>query len=87
VVVWRLDRLARSLKDLIEISARLQDRGVQLISLTENIDTTSTTGKLFFHIFGALAEFERNLIVERTRAGFHGEISKYLSGITSPSSD
>ena len=60
VVVWRLDRLARSLKDLIEISTRLQDRGVQLISLTENIDTTSTTGKLFFHIFGALARFSRS---------------------------
>jgi len=69
VVVWRLDRIARSLKDLIELSAEFESRGVQLISLHENIDTTSTTGKLFFHIFGALAEFERNLIVERTHAG------------------
>ena len=69
VVVWRLDRIARSLKDLIELAAELDHRRVQLISLHENIDTTSTTGKLFFHIFGALAEFERNLIRERTQAG------------------
>ena len=69
VVVWRLDRLARSLRDLIEIAGRLEGRGVGLISLTESIDTTTSTGRLFFHIFGALAEFERNLIVERTRAG------------------
>jgi len=69
VVVWRLDRIARSLKDLIDLSAELERRGAQLISLHENIDTTTTTGKLFFHIFGALAEFERNLIIERTQAG------------------
>ena len=80
VVVWRLDRLARLLKDLIDISARLQERGVQLISLTENIDTTSTTGKLFFHIFGALAEFERKLIVERTRAGLDAAKPRGRSG-------
>lgn len=69
VVIWRLDRLARSLKDLIEIAGQLQTRNVGLISLTENIDTTTPTGRLFFHIFGALAEFERNLIIERTHAG------------------
>lgn len=69
IVVWRLDRLARSLKHLIEIAADLDTRGIQLISLTENIDTTTTTGKLFFQIFGALAEFERNVIIERTQAG------------------
>lgn len=52
VVVWRLDRIARSLKDLIDLAAGLERRGAQLISLHENIDTTTTTGKLFFHIFG-----------------------------------
>lgn len=67
--VWRLDRLARSMKDLIELSFKLQEKNVQLVSLTENIDTSTTTGKLFFHIFGALAEFERNVIIERTYAG------------------
>lgn len=69
VVVWRLDRLARSLKDLIEIAGQFQSRNIGLISLTESIDTTTPTGKLFFYIFGALAEFERNLIIERTQAG------------------
>lgn len=69
VIVWRLDRLARSLKDLIGIAADFETRGIQLISLKENIDTTTTTGKLFFQIFGALAEFERNVIIERTQAG------------------
>lgn len=69
VTVWRLDRLARSLKDLIELAAAFESRGVQLVSLTEGIDTTTTAGKLFFHIFGAIAEFERNLIIERTHAG------------------
>jgi DNA invertase Pin-like site-specific DNA recombinase len=69
LVVWRLDRLSRSLKDLIEMVAQLDDLGVGLKSLQEAIDTTSSSGKLIFHIFGALAEFERNLIRERTQAG------------------
>lgn len=69
VIVHRLDRLARSLKQLIEIAADFEARGVQLVLLTEQIDTTTSGGKLFFHIFGAVAEFERNLIVERTHAG------------------
>jgi hypothetical protein len=55
IVVWRLDRLARSLKHLIELSALFESRGIQLISLNENIDTTTTTGKLFLQIFGASA--------------------------------
>jgi DNA invertase Pin-like site-specific DNA recombinase len=84
VVIWRLDRLARSLKDLIEISGQLQARNIQLISLTENIDTTTTTGKLFFHIFGALAEFERNLIIERTRAGLEAARARGRSGGRKP---
>ncbi|MCP5426753.1 MAG: recombinase family protein [Chromatiaceae bacterium] len=69
LVVWRLDRLARSLKDLIQIAEGLEDKGVGLRSIQEQIDTTSATGRLFFHLMGALAEFERNLIRERTRAG------------------
>jgi DNA invertase Pin-like site-specific DNA recombinase len=69
LVVWRLDRLGRSLPHLIETITALADRGVSFKSLTESIDTTHTGGRLIFHIFGALAEFERDLIRERTRAG------------------
>src|SRR5215211_4812465 len=69
LVVWRLDRLGRSLKHLIEVVAALAERGVGFKSLTEQIDTTTPGGKLIFHIFGALAEFERDLIRERTHAG------------------
>jgi DNA invertase Pin-like site-specific DNA recombinase len=69
LVVWKLDRLGRSLKQLIEIVTELQKRNVGFRSLTENIDTTSPGGKLIFHIFGSLAEFERDLIRERTKAG------------------
>jgi DNA invertase Pin-like site-specific DNA recombinase len=69
IVVWRLDRLSRSLKDLIEMVTLLESRGIGLKSLQEAIDTSSSSGKLIFHIFGALAEFERNLIRERTQAG------------------
>ena len=65
LVVWRLDRLSRSLRDLIETVTLLESRGVQLKSLHESIDTASSSGKLIFHLFGALAEFERNLIKER----------------------
>jgi DNA invertase Pin-like site-specific DNA recombinase len=69
VVVWRLDRWGRSMSDLVEKIELLNARGIEFISLQENIDTTSATGKLIFHIFAAMAEFERNLISERTRAG------------------
>ncbi len=62
VVVWKLDRLGRSLKDLIETLNLLKERGVDFISLTEKIDTTTPGGKLIFHLMGALAEFERDLI-------------------------
>ena len=69
LVVWRLDRLGRSLKDLIEWMNYLDTEGVALKSVQESIDTSTATGKLVFHVFGALAEFERNLIQERTHAG------------------
>ncbi len=67
--VRRLDRLGRSLKHLVEVVADLQERGIGFRSLHENIDTTTPTGRLTFHIFAALAEFERDLIRERTVAG------------------
>ncbi len=69
LIVWRLDRLGRSLKDLIEIMSRLDEREIGLSSLQESITTTNKSGRLIFHLFGALAEFERNLIRERTNAG------------------
>ena len=69
VVVWKLDRLGRSLRDLIDVVNSLQDRGDGLRSLQEAIDTTTPAGKLTFHIFAALAEFERDMIRERTSAG------------------
>jgi DNA invertase Pin-like site-specific DNA recombinase len=69
LAVWRLDRLGRSLPHLIATMTDLEERGIGFKSLTENIDTTTSGGKLIFHIFGALAEFERNLIKERARAG------------------
>src|ERR687885_717620 len=69
LVGWRLDRLGRSLKDLITRITELNDRKIGFKSLTENIDTTTSGGKLIFHIFGALAEFERDIIKERTTAG------------------
>jgi DNA invertase Pin-like site-specific DNA recombinase len=69
LVVWKLDRLARSLKQLIETVELLEERGIGFRSLTEAIDTTTSGGKLVFHIFAALAEFERGIIRERTTAG------------------
>lgn len=69
LVVWKLDRLGRSLKNLVEIIHDLDQRGVAFRSITESIDTISAGGKLVFHLFGALAEFEHSLIRERTLAG------------------
>ncbi len=75
-VVWRLDRLGRSLKHLIETVIKLKEQGIAFKSVTENIDTSTATGQLVFHIFGALAEFERNLIKERTIAGLEAARSR-----------
>lgn len=69
LVVWRLDRLGRSLPHLIETIRRLQERGIGFRSLTEQLDTTTSGGKLVFHVFAALAEFERDVVRERTTAG------------------
>ena len=69
IVVWKLDRLGRSLRDLINLISKFQDLGVEFKSLQDNIDTTTPTGKLTFHLFAALAEFERDIISERTKAG------------------
>ena len=80
LVVWRLDRLGRSLKHLIETVTELQGRGVGFRSLTEQIDTTTSGGKLIFHVFGALAEFERDLIQERTHAGLRAARARGRTG-------
>ena len=69
LMVWKLDRLARSLRDLFAMLDDFNSRGIQFRSLTEEINTTTPGGKLVFHIFAALAEFERGLIIERTREG------------------
>ena len=69
LVVWKLDRLGRSLPHLIEVVRDLEARGVGLRSLTEGIDTTTPGGRLVFHVIGALGQFERDLVRERTRAG------------------
>ncbi|MDN3519028.1 recombinase family protein [Aquisalimonas lutea] len=84
LVVWKLDRLARSLKDLVTIISDLEERGVGFRSITEAIDTTSSTGRLVFHIFGALAEFERNLIRERTVAGLKAARARGRKGGRKP---
>jgi DNA invertase Pin-like site-specific DNA recombinase len=69
LVVWKLDRLGRSLSHLVEVVGQLEKRKVGFRSLTETIDTTTPSGRLIFHIFGALGQFERDLIRERTKAG------------------
>lgn len=69
LIVWKLDRLGRSLTHLLEIVSSLKEKGISFKSLTENLDTTTPQGELFFHIFGALAQYERSLIRERIMAG------------------
>lgn len=85
LAVWRMDRLARSLKDLVEIIENLHQREIGFRSLTESIDTTSASGKLIFHIFGALAEFEHSLILERTKAGLAAARARGRKGGRRPS--
>ena len=80
LVIWKLDRLARSLKDLVEIVQDLHDRETGSKSLTESIDTTSSGDRLVFHIFGALVEFEHDLIRERTIAGLQAARARGRKG-------
>lgn len=87
LIVWRLDRLGRSLSDLVRIVGELEQLGIGFESLTERIDTGSATGKLTFHLFSALAEFERNLIRERTHAGLAAARARGRKGGRKPSLD
>lgn len=80
LIVWRLDRLGRSLKDLVAIISDLEARGIAFRSITEAIDTSSAGGKLVFHVFAALAEFERSLIQERTKAGLQAARARGRKG-------
>ncbi len=80
LVMWHLDRLGRSLSDLVHIAGQLEQRKVGLESLTEKIETVSSAGKLVFHVFAALAEFERNVIRERTVAGLKAARARGRSG-------
>ena len=83
-VVWRLDRLGRSLPHLIEVIGALEARGVGFRSLTESIDTTTSSGRLIFHVFGALGQFERDLIRERTKAGLLAAAARGRKGGRKP---
>jgi DNA invertase Pin-like site-specific DNA recombinase len=84
LVVWRLDRLGRSLPHLIETIGALEARGVGFRSLTEAIDTTTSGGRLIFHVFGALGQFERDLIRERTKAGLTAAAARGRKGGRKP---
>lgn len=84
LVVWRLDRLGRSLPHLIETISALEERGVGFRSVTENIDTTTSGGRLIFHVFGALGQFERDLIRERTKAGLAAAAARGRKGGRKP---
>lgn len=80
LVIWKLDRLGRSLLNLEELAARLQERDIDLVSITEGFDTKTPAGKMLFAVLGAVAEFERNLISERTRAGLRAAAAQGRKG-------
>ena len=84
LAVWRLDRLGRSLPHLIETIGALEARGVGFRSLTESIDTTTSGGRLIFHVFGALGQFERDLIRDRTKAGLTAAAARGRKGGRKP---
>ncbi len=85
LTVWRLDRLGRSLPDLVRIVGDLEQRGIGFESIAEKIETGSAAGKLIFHVFASLAEFERSLIRERTRAGLDAARTRGRLGGRKPS--
>jgi DNA invertase Pin-like site-specific DNA recombinase len=80
IIVWKLDRLGRSLRDLVNLISQFQDMGVGFRSLHDNIDTTTPAGKLTFHLFAALAEFERDIISSRTKAGLEAARARGRKG-------
>ena len=80
VIIWKLDRLGRSLRDLVHLVTEIQDKGAGLKSLNDAIDTTTPQGKLTFHLFAALAEFERDIIRERTKAGLESARARGRKG-------
>lgn len=80
VIIWKLDRLGRSLRDLVNLVTEIQDKGAGLKSLNDSIDTTTPQGKLTFHLFAALAEFERDIISERTKAGLESARARGRKG-------
>lgn len=80
VIIWKLDRLGRSLTDLVQLVTEIQAKGADLLSLQDNINTTTPTGKLNFHIFAAIAEFERDIIRERTKAGLESARARGRKG-------
>jgi len=87
LVVWRLDRLARSLRHLIDLSEVLQRRGIALRSVTESIDTSTPSGRFLFNILGALGQMEREIVVERTRAGLAAAAARGRRGGRPPALD
>ncbi|MGB1214632.1 MAG: recombinase family protein [Pikeienuella sp.] len=87
LVIWRFDRLGRSLRELIEVARELQERRIGLKSITEGIDTTTPSGMFVFHILGAIAEFERNIISERTKAGLRAAKARGHRGGRKPAVD
>ena len=87
LVVWKLDRFGRSLRELIDLVNGVRERGVEFVSLRENIDTTTPGGKLVFRVFGAVAEFERDLILERTTAGLEAARARGRKGGRKPVMD
>ena len=84
LVAWKLDLLGRSMKHLVETATDLGDRGAGFRSLTDGVDTTTTGGTLVFHLFGALAQFERDLIIERTQAGLKAAATRGRKGGRKP---
>ena len=84
LVVWKLDRLGRSLRHLIELINDLQEKGIMFRSIQDGIDTSTSVGQFFFHITGAFAELEKNLIIERTRAGLDAARARGRKGGRKP---